>query len=442
MSVIISPKLKTYLAEQFIESVSEPSSSSLYLTIGKSDAWANESEPDTALVCVDEITRYWRNMIGGKRILGSDIRHVIPRNDWAVNTVYDQWDSSKHNNQGLANANFYVVTSNFDVYKCIYNNESANSTVEPTTISTSLVSTEDGYLWKYMYSIPEYEQFYYVTANYIPVRTLTIDNNSDQWDVQEAAVDGAIYAIDITNPGSGYTNANTITVGIGGDGSGATANATINATSNTIETITLDAYGTGYHYANVEIIDTGEGTGATANALIGPYGGHGHDPLYELAGGHIMVSTRLSPLVQSALTTNTEFRQVGIVKDPLVYGTSNVASNTVVNQLMVLTITGNAFEYDTGEWVYQGPNVDTGSFSGLVVEWDSANSYLKLAKTEGTPQAATITGANSATSGFVSSIDYPDIQPYSGDVIYLNNIVALERDPDQIEEFKIVFALT
>lgn len=441
--IVISPYLKTFVAEQIIESVSESTANNnLYLSIGKSTAWADELNPITPIGCLNCQVSVWRNMIGAKRISGSDIKHVIPRNDWVANTVYDQWDNSNTMNQGQSNANFYILTDEWNVYKCLYNNEGANSTIQPDSTSTSIVSTEDGYIWKYMYTVSAHDQFYYSTANYIPVKTLTVDNNSDQWDVQQAAASGAIYAIDMINNGENYNNANSVSVTITGDGSGATANATINLVSNTVESIAMTAYGTGYHYAVATITDaSGNGTNASANVLISPFGGHGSDPLYELSGGHIMISTRLNPLEQSILTTNTEFRQVAIIKDPYRYGTSNIESNSVIDQMTTLTIAGNSFDYVTDEYVYQGADLANATFSGVVVEWDSANSALKLIYTDGTPGAEAITGETTGAIGFVSSVQTPDLVPYSGKVLYLNNIVALERDQDQTEEFKIVFGL-
>jgi len=50
----------------------------------------------------------------------------------------------------------YVMTSARNVYKCLSNNNSALSTVEPTgdyTSSNGNIATSDGYIWKYMYNI-------------------------------------------------------------------------------------------------------------------------------------------------------------------------------------------------------------------------------------------------------------------------------------------------
>lgn len=437
------PSMKVYTAQQLVESVSEPDANNIYLAIGKSTAWPDEENPSNIFGCLLCQRAVWQNMIGAKKLGGNDIRHVIPRNDWTANSVYDEWtyNSFSNNNEGLANANYYIITNDWNVYKCISNNSGSISTVQPNTVSTALISTEDGYFWKYMYTIPEYEQFYYATSNYIPVKTLHTDNNSDQWDVQEAAIDGAIFAIHVEDGGTGYTNANTVIVSISGDGTGAVANATVNTVSNTVETILMTSYGSGYTNAWITITDTsGNGSGAEANPLLGPFGGHGSDPLYELTGARIMVSTRLSSIQQGILASNVQFRQVALIKDPIRYGTTNVESNTVISQMTELTLSGTNFDYSPGEFVFQGANTSVNDFIGYVVEWDTSNSVLKLTNTFGSPSSDTIIGANTGAVGFVTSVNTPDLQPYTGKIMYVNNIEAIERDADQIEEFKIIFS--
>ena len=54
----------------------------------------------------------------------------------------------------LYDANFYVMNSERNVYKCLDNNNNdSGSTVEPTGTDTIVLSTADGYKWKYMYTL-------------------------------------------------------------------------------------------------------------------------------------------------------------------------------------------------------------------------------------------------------------------------------------------------
>ena len=128
-------KFRVNNAEQFKESVSEPSpNTNLYLVYGRVNAWANDSSPSAANSSVGTEYEIWSNIIGGKKILGNDISHVIPRFNWNANTKYIAYD---HRNTNLydGNTQFYVMTSDYNVYKCLANNNGANSVVEPTAIN-------------------------------------------------------------------------------------------------------------------------------------------------------------------------------------------------------------------------------------------------------------------------------------------------------------------
>jgi hypothetical protein len=138
----------------------------------------------------------WRDMIALKKFQSSDVSHVIPNNVWANNTFYTEYDDK---DADLDTKQFYTV------YKCIDNNRGANSTVKPTTIDYSNIQfTSDGYRWKYMYTVTPGEALKFKTNAYIPVKTLTANDNSNQWYVQQLASNGAIHHIKITSNGSGY----------------------------------------------------------------------------------------------------------------------------------------------------------------------------------------------------------------------------------------------
>jgi len=149
----------------------------------------------------------WRNMMSLKRIATSAVSHVTTRHDWANNTFYYQYDDS---DPALFNKAFYVYTTDRNVYKCIDNNRGANSTSMPSSTGTSIETTADGYRWKYMYTVSAGEKNDYVTPDYIPVKTLTANDGSGQWTVQENASNGAIHHVQVVANGSGYLhNTNT-----------------------------------------------------------------------------------------------------------------------------------------------------------------------------------------------------------------------------------------
>lgn len=438
MSAISFIDLNVNMAEQFKESVSEPSpNTKVYLTFGRVAPWSNESNPETANSSMATVYEVWNNMIGGKRMTAADIAHVIPRYNWTANTVYDGYDHMRNDlfNDGKK---LVIVTSDYNVYKCISNNYSALSTVEPTSLNDSIVTTtSDGYTWKYMYTISDADQLRFMTPSYIPVKTLSVNDGSTQWGVQNNATDGAIHYIHITNSGNNYSNANTITISISGDGSDASAFATINTVSNTINSIIMLDSGSGYSYANVTVTST-IGANATARAIISPPGGHGSDPLYELGGRYVMINSRLRYDEEGVLPITNDFRQIALVKDPLLKGTSSPAVNSAVLQVATITTVGTG-DYTQDEWVYQGASLAASSFKGRVVSWNASTGKVMLINTEGDISASqSLIGTVSFTVRVVSSVTDEALEKYSGRLLYVDNIKPIIRAEDQIEDFKIL----
>ena len=431
--------LEVYTAKRFKDSVS---SSNVYLTFGRVVAWPNENNPTEATTSDDATYPSWKYMIGGKKINGSDIRHVVPRHNWTNNTVYYAY-SSRVNSTDLKNPNtaMYVITDEFNVYKCIANNYGKASTQKPTSTNpASVFQTADQYTWKYMYTLTGEEQLRFTTSSFIPVKTLLSDDNSLQWQVQQDAVFGAINSILVSTGGTGYTS-NSISVNIKGDGSFANAYAVRNVITSNIQSIVVDTKGSGYTYANVSITSS-HGSGANAYVVIDPPGGHGSDALHELGGSYLMINVKLDGTEEGKLLVKNDYRQIHILENPLVYGDTNVASNLVFSQLTVLSLGSGltATDYSLDETVYQGSDLANATYKGVVADWDSANSLLKLTNVEGTPTSQLIIGNTSTTSRYVSSVSDPDLQPYSGYILYKDNIVAIERAEDQSEDFKIVLS--
>jgi hypothetical protein len=149
----------------------------------------------------------WRNMISAKRITSADVTHTVPRYDWVSGTVYVEYDDT---DSDLQHKQFYVYTDEGNVYKCIDNNYGSVSTVKPTGTLTSDITGpyNDGYRWKYMYTVSSGSVLKFVTENYIPVKTLKSVDSSSQWNVQQQAANGAIHQVKIISGGYGYLNTN------------------------------------------------------------------------------------------------------------------------------------------------------------------------------------------------------------------------------------------
>ena len=161
-----------------------------------------------------------RDILTTKKIKPSDVSYVIRRIDWEPDTVYDMYDDAIESSTGvgyapapsgatkLEDADFYVLSSQYNVYKCIWNNGAAASTVMPTGTTHQIFSTSDGYKWKFMYSLPISLRTKFLSTAYMPVTTaLKAPYYSG----------GSITSINITAGGIGY-DATTTTAAIVGNG--------------------------------------------------------------------------------------------------------------------------------------------------------------------------------------------------------------------------------
>lgn len=158
-----------------------------------------------------------RDILTTKKILPSDISYVVNRFDWVSGSVYDMYDDAySDSNPAYSGAtsledsrcNFYVLTPQYNVYKCIWNNNNAASTQMPTGNSPDVFSTSDGYKWKFMYPIPVSLRNRFLTNTLMPV------SNSLKAKFYST---GEITNITINNPGEGY-HSGTTTAAITGDG--------------------------------------------------------------------------------------------------------------------------------------------------------------------------------------------------------------------------------
>lgn len=431
--------LRVFNAEQFKKAVID-NSHSIYVAFGKCDPWEQDALPPNTTTDVASSYDIWANMIGAKRVFATDFRHVIPKVEWATGTAYNQWEHLVEDQ-----SDYYVLTTDHRVYKCLSNNFGALSNVEPTSINTvEPVETADGYLWKYMYTVSNEEVLRFVTDDYMPVKHLDSDDNSLQWKVQQGAVDGAVYSIKITNGGNGYSNASNLVVYVYGDGVGASAEATINTMSNTVNSISMVTYGSGYKSATVRILGGG-GANAKAEAIISPAGGHGSNPLYELNGSNLLIDSRIFGSENDKYPAYTQFRQISLVKDPLKYGSSTVSTNNAVSQTYDMGVynyavgVGVPLNYSTGEIVYQGSSYSNKTFSARAVYWDSNNSIIRTTQYVGEATTAeSLYGLQTVTNKLVGSISHPELEPNSGQILYVDNLEPITKDPEQIDDLKVL----
>ena len=495
MSAIITEKFRQHNATQFVESFTEASASAYYLFLGKATGFTSsttggtDSSPPTPADSVKDEAFSWDSMLGAKLITSNDIKNSIPRRNWANGTIYDMYEhdisASNSTTSGASNlydSTFYFVTSDYRIYKVLDNNGgTAYSGSEPTSESTSPF-TLGGYILKYMYSISTSDFAKYGTSDFVPVTT---DST-----VSDAAVDGGIESLIVTG-GSGYTDG-TYYAAVYGDGAsqgtssgavvritisgGAIADFGLSAGTDT----TINSTGAGYTFGYVNLGATftfsdtalttassiGSGSGGAISVIISPKGGHGDDAVKELGGHYVMAAVTLTQAEGDDFTTANDFRSVGLVVDPTNYGTTTVATATTRRQTYVVKVDTNSGTFEADEVITQA---STGAV-GKVVEWDSTLSLLYYQQesykgfgtnatsggyvafsgtntitgatssatgtTSGTTETITLENANtlSLTSGYVN----PELQPDTGNIIYLENRKPIQRASDQTEDIKII----
>ena len=321
MPAIITNKFRMNNAEQFEESFSESSPTVYYLGIGRAQEFGTLTRPDartefegTELLPTtpgDSVMNEFKNyddLLAAKKITGSNVSFVVPRRNWTTGTTYDIYrhdyeefitgstSTRQTANSGatvLFDSTFYVMTGARNVYKCLDNNGNSASTDEPTGTSTSVITTSDGYKWKYMYTLSASDQANFLSTDFMGVTT---DST-----VSAAAVDGSLDIVKIKSAGSSYTvsggaTSGTITaVPIRGDGTGGVASVTL--TSGAITAVTITTRGSGYTFGYIRNADIlaatnagGAGSGAELDVIIPPKGGHGFNAVEELGGFFVMLN--------------------------------------------------------------------------------------------------------------------------------------------------------
>ena len=91
------------------------------------------------------------------------------------------------------------------------------------------------------------------------------------------------------------------------------------------------------------------------------------------------------------------------------------------------------------EYVYQGASLETATFVGIVLSFDTVTNNLLVINTTGSLITnAPIFGNSSGTARTLLSYTPPDFVALSGYLSYMENRSTIQRSADGIEMFKIV----
>jgi hypothetical protein len=477
----------------------------------------------------EEDTGIHDDMIALKRITSDQVRSVVRRYNWnlTVNPKFDMWrpdysyarptqvELNSGAPQNISNAKFYVVNDDYEVFKCLYNGTStvnpngSNAALQPkrnpapsgegvydsaSGFFTENPDVANGYVWKYMYTIPTNDVIRFLSTDFMPivedvtVKTLAADQS------------GSISAIIIRNVGSNLPASAIMYVEILGDGTDGLVRIETTA-SGTIDKAYLcdsngnrvNISGSGYNYANI-LLKNGYlfqnpdltspftvSSSATGDieVIIPVKGGHGSDPITELFAKRIMANIRLTYAEgQGDFPVDNDFRRIGIIKDPrLPAPSTDYATQETLSSLYAIKLSDVSGSFQPDEDVEQ--EVSSGKFARATVVswvWDEvppgqtpSSGVLKyfqspdLHTNDGVVRqfvsdaAKLVTGKTSLITGsidttyttggevlpllgknFEDGLAYPEVAKYTGDIVYVENRRLITRAPDQIEDIKLV----
>ena len=499
---LVTDKFRIYAAESFRNTLT--SANKVYMFVGRAKTWGSSDVPPVGepIDSFEYQTESYADSVAFKRVDISDTALVVPRVDWVdptkttggVGRTYSMYKPDYAPTKTTANgasrlydSNFYVMNSDFNVYKCLYNGQDPDyprgrpSLVEPTGTSTTIIETSDSpgvysYRWKYMYTIDADNILKFVTSEFIPVLSNTL--------VKSAANPGSVDTVVVEAAGAGYNNGTYTNVPIRGDweiNGGTQALCTVTVVSGSVSAVTITQAGAGYSFGTIDvalITNIGNGTGANLDVILPPNNGHGADAVRELGSYRLMFTSKLE--TTSAFVdfpNDLSYRRVGLVLNPYDYNTTTVCSQNTRSAVKAMifpqsgtgTPSGN---FAPGETITQ---TTTGA-KGFVVSYNSTTKVLKyyqdsadgvvsgnIVAFSGSNQITSSVNAYTATPdatfgtssvplsqitigvsvyelglSFVIGYANEEIELNSGEMLYIDNRIPITRSADQNEELKVV----
>ena len=354
----------------------------------------------------------------------------------------------------------------------------------------------DGYVWKYLFTINPNQLIKFDSTSFIPLPADWKTSSEVAAVRNNATTSGQLKIVTITGRGVGYGTAATYNnVPLLGDGQGGKCSVVVNAAGK-IDSVEVTSGGSEYTFANVGLGNVGlnnpaGSTDASFNVIIPPEGGHGADIYKELGGNRSLIYSRIeNDTTNPDFITGNQFARVGLVKDPYAYGSTNKLALSKASALYAIKLTGagsTTTSFTTDSEITQ--RIGVGSTAvGRVVNWDSTTGVLKYwqdrrlaISTDGNPptygyelfkfSAEPTTGAGTTVFGgsnnlnidtnfgtalapglstsinsrtynlgmsFVKGVANPEVEKYSGDIIYVDNRASVTRSSQQKEDIKIV----
>ena len=453
MSAIITDPFKKQFMQNIFDEVKNLTGR-YYIGIGKNDQWNSTETVPTPTDTPRTIREAQNALQSVKAVAGASF--VIPRKNWSSGSVYDAFDDDV---AAIPTNSYYVLTEDNQVYICLQQSKNANgaanvSTVKPTGTSQNAFKTSDGYTWKFLYALSAANASAFLSANFVPVEKILDSAGGtgltaievQQATVQDSAVAGRILNVAVSNGGTGYTSAPTITLTGNARAIGDSAQATATVSGGSVVKIEMlnESSGSGKNFTNASVTITGGGgTGAVARAVLGPPNGVGADPRDELKATSLMFNAKPSGIEGGDFLAGTgqDFRQVMLIKNPKdsAAGTLTATTGKALRFLKTdLTFAGNLA---VDELIFNNTVPPAKAYVNQVS--DSDVYFHQTDSTGYTPFGIgdTLTDEQGNTGTVNAAPAVEDLINTSGDILYIENRAPVIRDASQTEDIKVVVTL-
>ena len=462
-----------------------------YIAIGRTEEWDSDATPPIPNSSRGETLSFQESIQSMKLV--PNVTYVVPRYNWTAGQVYEAWDNYYGSNTTIAPFGdiqypYYVLTDENNVFICLQQGRAANGTpknslFKPNDISGYPFSVgDDGYVWRYMYTVGTVEARNYLTSGYMPVeRVLDSEEGGvpydelsttrqKQLDIQKQAVPGELLGIAIDSAGQGFTSRPEIEiVGIPIYGTQiveAKAYANITTGGLLSEIVMKDepadefySFGQNYHHASIRVTGGG-GSGAVLRAITSQNPGMGADPRRDLNSSGLMFQTTLTGVEGGDFNVENDFRQIGLIQNPLrdsaqysnfpATGRDSAISDTTVQAYKQLWVTtGLNADNITGDQTVTG---QTSGAQSIINYYDDVerilyvhqNKYTGFKAYDSAEQVTVSEGGGTAgvrENAFGPNLRPAEVNNFSGKVIYIDNRAPIDRDDEQTEDIKIVIDL-
>ena len=427
---------------------------------------------------------------------------------------YSSLNTALTGEASLATTRHVIMNSNYEVFMCLYNGagvDGSNNIVKGLNMtyvpkvgldgtanqgkytpptgqaitasggifaevdsSGNVLSGTNGYIWKHLYTVSTSDVLKFVSTDFIPVVYDSLVQGA-------AALDGTIEVAVVKDKGSGLPA--TFYAPVIGDG-GTQAVVKVSTSGGSITSVkVMNGAGSGstpvnagytwgevylkhgYMYTGYTqgtntltgVINSGYASAAgKIEVIIPPQGGYGYNLLNDTNAKRVMVNVRLEGLDGLGdFPVDNDFRRIGILQDPLVYGSSSYLTSATASGLFSLKVTGlsSGQTYTPDEIISQ--TVSGGTAYGTVVSYQAIDSTSGVIFYFQSPElhkdstfavrsfvtGSSVLGATSGSNGSANAaygIVTPEVKTNSGEMVYIENRKFISRAADQIEDIKLV----